>query len=235
MVYLWYHAARSLVGEVGPMVSGRTFPTLSLLDFLAYYVPGLTIVVSVLALSAMFELGLERVVATVDGADLSHVLRGTIWALAAFVMPYVMGHIVFPAGYLLGRRFFRGRTFLGSSGCRPVCEYLKKGQYCEIESAPFAQCLRRSLSSDASDFTEFMVVRYRTLGRFCRSMLLPVLLSSAVILIDAGRRLALGDVPDGVVSVVAGLLLALSYLGFGNRFRRYEQRWRNAVCVGTAG
>lgn len=194
------------------------------LDFLVYFVPGVFVILSFLILNYTFEIGFSIPdLSTVFETDAY--IRGAIWTVLAIIVPYVLGHLIFPLGYVLSKIV----KVKPQSGNYIRCQDIKDGKYCKIESFEFTKCLFDCQSSATLAFNEFMITRFRTLSRFCRAMLFPVLLLGfslfgLAIKTESGFKCTLW---------ILGAAFLLSLLGFAIRFRAYEKRWRNAVCTGS--
>jgi hypothetical protein len=229
-------------------VQKQSYLALGFLDFLAYYVPGLLTILFLFVVSIAYDLDAGNPVAYVDQAKDEYV-RGATWTVLALVVPYVMGHLIFPAGYFLAKwsrlprvpfvgklrlwREWHGFLAIPDSSDAPSCPFLLRSEFCKPDSFAFARCVLFCFRGSTSGFNELMITRFRTLSRFCRSMLFPTLLLTTSLFMIAGRTFGLGHYSEAIGLSVTALLVTLSFFGFGARYRSYERRWRHAVCVAS--
>ncbi len=211
------------------MKKTNTYLYFGLLDFLAYYVPGVITILFLLALQYAFNLAIK----VPEFEKIGTFIGGAIWTILSLIIPYVIGHIVFPFGYFLGKCFFKSQTPFNLKEGAAECEYLKGGKYCPMESIVFAGCIKECLELDITGFNELMITRFRTLSRFCRSMLLPVFFLAASFILWGIYNWEYGTIKGSVVLVAVGVLTCVAFWGFGRRYKKYEIRWRNAVCIGS--
>lgn len=202
------------------------YANLGFLDFMAYYVPGVIVIICLSIIEFLYRVD-SKLNLNLNGLGLysdgkNDFILGAVWAVLLLIIPYVLGHLFFPLGYFAEKVFKikeKKRERKGS------CMYSEQGIYCKFESRDFTRCLYNCLTSN-TPFNEFMITRYRTLSRFCRAMLLPVFILGVLTFI---LGIQLMDVLVGFL----GIGIAFSAIGLGIRYRKYERRWRNGVCVGA--
>lgn len=213
----------------------KTYMGLGLLDFLAYYVPGILFIISIVIVTSIFESNYVNVLQYFTELQFDPYVKGATWTLLLFIVPFVLGHIIFPIGYPIARFFFTAKPKLeGQETKGKDCDKLKDTKYCKQESMEFAECVFLCYQNNNFAFNDLMITRFRTLSRFCRAMLVPCILLSISILI-----VALSQYNNikllGLLSIIfISMLLLFAGFAFGLRHRRYENRWRNAVCIGSA-
>jgi hypothetical protein len=213
----------------------RTYMALGLLDFLAYYVPGLVAIFFAVVISESFKLNFGGLKSYVDTFSGEGYLRGATWTLLFLVVPYLIGQLIFPVGYLFSQWLYRPMPPQEKDALLKNCDCLENDKYCEPESRNFAGCLLRCFGRSDPGFYDLMITRFRTLSRFCRSMLLPAVLILTAFLIVAIDQLGKENTGPAVAALVVGALMVPAFVGLGRRHKRYEIRWRNGVCVGGFG
>jgi hypothetical protein len=210
----------------------RTYLALGFLDFLAYYVPGVLLIV--FAVVVGFPVSKTFLVA----ADIEdQYVRGAVWTVLSLIGPYVLGHLIFPFGSILSDVFrWSGLFKVVTPGCgAPRRESSStEGTFCSQESQRFAECVLRCFDRSTPAYQDLMVTRFRTLSRFCRSMLLPSLLLFVGLAV-VGAKIGQTEVEIGRAMVATGVVFAVAFVGFAKRHRDYETRWRNAICVAAWG
>ena len=203
------------------------------LDFLAYYVPGVFVLLFLIVLNWTLEINIQNPGKAVDSLSSEAYVRGTIWTILAIIVPYVLGHLIFPLSYFFGDFFFKSKITKDKNSEDCNCAHIKGGSYCDTESLEFAGCLLKSLQNPTSGFYELMITRFRTLSRFCRAMLFPTILLAISFLLLCLVLFRNGNCLGGVTFILIAVAVSSSFFGVGKRYKRYETRWRNGVCIGS--
>ncbi|MFX0203299.1 MAG: hypothetical protein ACFFCW_44920 [Candidatus Hodarchaeota archaeon] len=211
----------------------RTYLALGLLDFLAYFVPGVIALFFVFVVGEVFNLRIEILINYINNLGGDKYVRGAIWTVMLLVVPYVIGQLIFPPGYTLAAKLFPAKPIKENNPLAKRCSTLEAGRFCEPESMEFPDCLLRCFRNSTAAFNDLMITRFRTLSRFCRSMLLPSLLLSSSLILIAVHEFSQGYRKGGFAAIIATVLVGMGFVGFGTRHRRYETRWRTGVCVAS--
>lgn len=215
----------------------KAYLTLSFLDFLAYYVPGFIMIISIIIINNVAN---QNLLGSIFSSDKNLIVNGyqngAILTLLLLIVPYVLGNLIFPLGYIITNKLklFKiivTKKVLGhDTKFKTKCNLEEGDDYCDQESLQFAQCMYKCLDQTPSHFNNLMITRFRTLSRFCRAMLFPIIilvLSFVTLIIYSwGKSL------ETLFLILFTLLISYSFYGFGKRYQNYECRWRNAVCVG---
>lgn len=204
--------------------------TLGLLDFLAYYVPGFLTLLFIIVINKSFGLELGRIVDFVNEFKNEGYIQGATWTLIFLVVPYVIGQLIFPVGYFIARWRYKAVPMEGIGPLPEQCG--KMSEYCEPESRNFAACLFKCLKGSDAGFYDLMITRFRTLSRFCRSMLLPTVLIAVALFILAVDLCSNKRSGESIFALVASGMMVFAFEGLGRRHKKYEIRWRNGVCIG---
>ncbi|MDQ1354926.1 MAG: hypothetical protein QG657_5235, partial [Acidobacteriota bacterium] len=105
------------------------------LDFLAYYVPGVFVLFFLFVLDYSLQSELTYQACSIDFSNVNYVI-GAILIVLSVIVPYVLGHMIFPVGYGFGSCFIVKPL----GGYKKECDFLKKRQYCLLECFEFAEC-----------------------------------------------------------------------------------------------
>lgn len=220
----------------------RTYMAYGFLDFLAYYVPGVVLIVFLIVLNHSISPQIGNPINSINQLSEDAYVRGAIWTILSIIVPYVSGHLIFPLGYLIGKLFFnkspikiKQENDLKKESDN--CKYLIDDNYCKMEDLEFAECLYKCFQNSNPAFNDLMITRFRTLSRFCRSMLLPTILLalSFGLLFHSYLNKEYSSAWITILIPVSalGILFGSVGFGFGRRYRNYEIRWRNGVCIGS--
>ena len=71
------------------------------LDFLAYYVPGVFVLFFLFVFGLYLQSGLTQPARSIDFSKVEYV-TGAILIVLSVIVPYVLGHMIFPVGYRIG-------------------------------------------------------------------------------------------------------------------------------------
>jgi len=207
-------------------MSSKNYFYFGFLDFLPYYVPGVFVLFFLFVLDYSLQSGLTDPFRSIDFSKVGYV-TGAILIVLSVIIPYVLGHMIFPVGYKIGR-LFKDKSI---EGIKTECQYLNKGQYCTMESFDFAECFLECMNNAKIGFNELIITRFRTLSRFCRAMLLPLLLLAISFFSLCIMDLFEGNLKRAIVLFLFSIAVSFSFIGFGHRYIKYEMRWRNGVCI----
>ena len=94
------------------MESKRTYMNLGFLDFLAYYVPGIFVILFLVTIDCIIvQIDFEKVIQGINSISNDAYVRGAIWTILSLVIPYVIGHIIFPVDIKMGKYFLKKYTY----------------------------------------------------------------------------------------------------------------------------
>lgn len=209
----------------------RTYMALGLMDFLAFYVPGLLTLFFIFALVGIMSIEPDQIIIFINELSDDRYIRGSTWTILSLIGPYVIGQLIFPIGYQIARLFLRTNSINDVDLHGLSCPFLSRSEYCTAESLQFAYCLLRCFNDSTVAYNDLMITRFRTLSRFCRSMLFPTLLLSVAFIFIGIGQIKQENGGLGAFIILTAFLSLSAFWGLGQRYRRYEIRWRNGICV----
>jgi len=83
-------------------LSSKTYLTLGFLDFLAYYVPGVLVLLFLVIMNNALQLGIRNPAPLIEALSENGYVQGAIWTVLSLIIPYVLGHLIFPMGNIIG-------------------------------------------------------------------------------------------------------------------------------------
>lgn len=206
---------------------------LELIDLLAYYIPGILILICVLIWDTVLGLGFRKALGNIRFllGETSTYEYGLLLTVLFLTIPYLIGHLFFPLSLLLSSLF--GTIKLPRDIGARKCNFLeKKKRYCLLEEYDFAKCLSKAFLKGKSRFLELWLSRFRALERFYRALILPQALMG-ISLAALGISLWLDSRKSAIALVFMGFLAVASIWGLADRYKKFELRWRNIVCAAS--
>lgn len=205
---------------------------LEFIDILAYYIPGVLFLMSLLIWDKIINLGLLDMITTTNTllSSKTGYVQGMIWTTMVVIVPYIIGHLAFPLSLLIGRLF--GKAHLAEDTDKSICKFLRENNsYCSLENYAFARCISRCLRSDNLSCFNLWATRFRIFNRFYNALSMPLLFIAVSLLTFSGKLIVKNEsINLSIFIIIISLLLIVSVFGIMDRSKKYELRWRNSVC-----